>query len=167
MALRSSSRRAWFRCSSAARETTRSSSSRRGLFETGDLDGEGAAALDQRRVRRFRLRGDARLVAGRLAGLEELPLRRRQLLVGRALLGLDPLDRLPRFFLALFLRAQLFLGRPALDGNLILLALDPLGRVAGSRHLQVEADDGLLLPVQFSLHRSDRRLGGGDGDVER
>ena len=65
-----------------------------------------------------------------LARLEQPALRAVQLLVGGALLALDPLDRLPRFVLAGLLRAQLLLRRPALVGDLLLLPRHALRRVA-------------------------------------
>ena len=64
------------------------------------------------------------------------------------------------------LRAQLLLRRPALDADLFLLARDAIGRIAGRGHLQVEADDGLLLAVQFLLQEHDRGLGRSDRHVE-
>ena len=66
-------------------------------------------------------------------------------------------DRLARFVLARFLRAQLLFGRAALDGDLLLLARDALGRVAAPPHLQLEADDRLLLAVQLALQRQRSR----------
>src|SRR5262249_34632691 len=128
---------------------------------------QSAAALDERGVRRFRLGGDARLIGGGLAALEEPALRRRELLVGRFLLGLDSLNRLPRFLLTLLLRPQLFLGAAPLDGDLLLLAGDTLRRLAGVGHLQVVADDRLFLAVQLRLQRGDGRLGRGDRHLER
>ena len=83
IASRSSSRRDTFRCSSSARVTTRCSSSRARVLQPLHLDRQRAAALDERRVRRLGFRGHPRLVGGRLARLEQLPLRRRQLFVGR------------------------------------------------------------------------------------
>ena len=92
--------------------------------------GERARALDERGVRRLRLRGAPRLRLHRLARLEQPPLRGVQLLVGGALLDLDPRDRLARLVLPRFLRAQLLFGRSALGRDLILLAGDPVGGVA-------------------------------------
>ena len=134
----------------------------RGVFETLHLDRERAAALDERRVRRLGLGGHPRLVVGRLARLEELPLRRRQLLVGRALLGLDALNRLPRLVLALFLRAQLLFRAATLDGDLLLLPRHAVGGFAGRGDLQVVTDDRLFLAMQLRLERGDRRFSRGD-----
>ena len=64
----------------------------RGVLQPLHFTRERATAFDQRRVRGFGFRGHPRLVRGGLAGLEQLPLRRRQLFVGRALLRLDSLD---------------------------------------------------------------------------
>src|SRR6185369_2823873 len=106
------------------------------------------------------------LVGGRLARLEQLPLRRRQLLVGRALLGLDALDRLPRLVFAPLLRAQLLFRAAALERGLFLLPRHTVRGITRRGHLQVVADDGLFLAVELGLERRDRGLGGGNRQVE-
>ena len=91
------------------------------VFEPAHFDRERARPLDERGVRRFRLGGPVRLRLHRLAGIEQPALRAVQLVVGVALIGLDPGDRLPRFVLSRVLRALLFLGRASLDGDLLAL----------------------------------------------
>ena len=103
-----------------------------------------------------------------LARLEQLALRRRQLLVGRPLLGLDALDRLARLVLALLLRAQLFLGAAPLDAR-----SDPACATTRSAASPAVVTCRSKPTIAFScrwssrLERRDRGLGGGDRDVER
>ena len=137
-----------------------------GILEPLDFERERARPFHQRRMRGLRFSRDARLVRGGLAGLEQLALRRGQLLVRRALLDLDALNRVARLVLAMLLRAQFLFGAAALEGGLVLLPRHAIGRVAGGRHLEVVADDGLLLPVELGLQRGDRRFRRGNRHVE-
>src|SRR5579872_1808901 len=137
------------------------------FFETLHLGGERAAALDERGVGRLGLGRRARLLGGRFARFEEALLCRRQLLVRASLFGFDPLNGLTRFFLALFLRAQLLFGGAAFDGDLRLLARHTVRGLAGRGGLELEADDRLLLTVQFALERRDRRFGARNRHIQR
>ncbi len=122
-----------------------------GIFEPANFDRQRAGAFDQRRVRRLRFGRAVGLRLHRLASIEQPALGAIQLVVGLALIGFDPGDRLPGLFLPRVLRPLLFLGSTALDGDLLAFAGDALGRVASRANLQVEADHRLLLPVLFTL----------------
>ena len=84
------------------------------FLETADLGAERTGALDQPGMGRLGFRGAARLRLHPLARLEQPPLGVVQLLVGGALIDLDPSDRFPRLVVTRLLQAQLLLGRPAL-----------------------------------------------------
>ena len=118
---------------SSRRASSRSFELARRFLEALDLDGEAARALDQRGMRRLGLGGLAPLLLHRFARIEQPALRGIQLLVGGALLDLDPADRRTRFVLPRVLRAQLLLGGAALVRDLILLARQALGGLA-ARH---------------------------------
>ena len=102
------------------------------LFEALDLGGQRARPLDQCRVRRLGFGGAPRLVAAASRASNSrrcaAPAVRRPPAV-----RLDPLDRLARLLLARLLGAQLLFGAPAFDGDLLLLARNPVGRLAGVR----------------------------------
>ena len=70
------------------------------LFETLHFDRQGARALDQGRVRRFRFGGARRLRLHRFARFEQAALRGIQQIVGGPLLGLNACDRLARLFVS-------------------------------------------------------------------
>ena len=137
------------------------------VLEPPDLDRERARPLDEGGVRRLGFGRAVRLRLHRLARVEQPALRAIQLVVGLALVGLDPGDRLPRLFLSRVLRPLLFLRRTSLDGDLLALPRDPLRRVVGRSDLQIEADHRLFLPMLLALQRRRRRLGGGNPQVDR
>ena len=111
------------------------SSSARGLLEPLHLGGERRRALDQRGVRGAGLGGAAAQVLGRLARLEQAPLRVGQPLVGRALLVLEPGDRRARLVLAAIERVALLFGLTALAREL----LAPSARAASLRRRRAAA----------------------------
>ena len=137
------------------------------VFEPAHFDRERARPLDEGGVCRFGFRRPVRLRLHRLAGIEQPALRAIQLVVGLALIGLDPDDRLPRFILSRVLGALLFFSRASFDGDLLALPRDALRRAVGRSDLQVEADHGLFLPMLLALQRRRRRLRGRDPQVER
>ena len=89
-----------------------------------------------------------------------------QAFVNAALFLLDAKDRRLRLFLARLLRAQLLFSSPTLDGDLILLASEPVDRLERRSRLELEGDDVLLPVVERGLDRGNRRLRRGYRDVE-
>src|SRR5688500_16452146 len=137
-----------------------------GVFEPSDVGEERRRALRQSGVGGLGLGGAPGLGLHRLARLEEPALRLIQAVVRSTLLFLDSDDRGARFFLARFLRPQLLCSGPALDRDLVLLAVQPLDRLAPGPRLQLEHDDVLLLAMELALNRRDRGFDSGDRGVE-
>ena len=129
---RSASRaRAWCAAVLPARATTRASSSRAASSSRVHLDGERAAALDQRGVRRLGLGRALRLLPACLARLEQRAAAPRS--AARRPPAARPRcarsTRAPRPARR-SCDAQLFFGAAALDRNLLLLAGDALDGLA-------------------------------------
>ena len=137
------------------------------LLEPLHFGGERGGALDQRRVRRRRLRrrgGSAPRSASRASNSRRCA--SGQPLVGRALLVLEPRDRRARFLLPAIERVALLLGLAALARELLALLREARRLVGRALQLRLVADDRLLLLVMLGVQRGDgaRRLR--DGRLE-
>ena len=154
-------------CSSSERVTTRCSSSRAGVLEALHLDRQRAGALDQRRVRGLGFGGHAATGARRVSRASN-SLRCAAdscSSAARCSVSMRWIDwRASSSRCSCARSSSSALRRSTRD--LLLLARHALRGVAGGRHLQVVADDRLLLAMELGLQRGDRGLGGGDRHVE-
>ena len=118
-----------------------------GVLEPSDFGGERDRPLHQRRVRGTHIRRATAQIQGRLAGLEQPPLRHRQPVVRSPLLAVQPINRRPGLLLPPIEAVTFFLGLPALSGD--LFGFLGQSRLFFDRPSQItlEADDGLLLAV--------------------
>ena len=126
-----------------------------------------AGALHERRVRRL---GFGRAPGERLqrfARIAKAMLRLRQLLVGGALLLVEPRNRLARFALPRLEPLPLLFGAAPLDFEQLELLLHFLQIVGRALQLHLEADDGLLLAMQVGIHGRERVRHLGDARLER
>ena len=116
-----------------------------------------------RRVRSTSVAYDALASAARrasacssLARIAQPMLRVRQLLVGGALLLLEPRNRLARFALPRLETVALLFGAAPLDLEQLDLLLHLLQVVGRPLQLQLEADDRLFLAMQIGIDRGQR-----------
>ena len=146
----------------------------RRFLEAIDLGADRRRAFHQRGVRGPGIGGAPGARLGLLAACGQTRLGRCQPILRRAAVRLHPHNRLPRLALASLDGAELLVSAPAFGLEQTGLAGEAVRLVGRPLHLQVEADDVLLLPVLVGAERRDRpgqlgdnQLRGGGVAVQR
>ena len=112
------------------------------------------------------IRRAAAQIFGRLARLEQPPLRRREALVGDALIVVQPRDRRARFFLTPIETVALLFRLPPFARELIGSLREPRGLVGRPLQLQLVRENHFLLLVVLAAQRGERVRCLGDGCFE-
>ena len=138
-----------------------------GFFDARDVGIQCAGALHEHRVRGLRFGGAPGQRLQRFARIAKPMLRARELLVGGALLVVEPRDRLARFALPRLETLALLFGASPLDLEQFEFLLHLLQVVGRTLQLHVETDHRLLLAMQVCVHRCNRVRHLSDAGFER
>ena len=138
-----------------------------GFLDARDVGVQRSGALHQHCIRGLSLGGAPSQHLQRFARIAKAMLRVRQLLVGGALLLVEPRNRFARFALPRLEPLPLLVGPAALDLEQLEFLLHLLQVVVRALQLHLEADNRLLLAMQVGIHRCDRVRHLGDARLER